>query len=86
MKITERIREHLQPIFEGTDNQNNIEVRLWPLFPWLIISAIAGFFGQFLVPEGLRQLMSLACAIAAAAILAKPMARISKIKNKKNKD
>lgn len=86
MKVIERIREHIQPVFEETDNQSNVEMRLWPHFPWFIISTIAGFFGQFLAPEGFRPLTSLACAIAAAAILAKPMVRLSMRKNKKSKD
>ena len=86
MKIIERIRDHIQPVFDGTDNQSNVEMRLLLLFPWFIISTTFGFFGQILAPEGYCPIMSLSCVIAATAIFAKPMVRISMRKNKKSND
>lgn len=89
MKTIERITESIRSIFEEQDNQGHEDEKIWPfilwIFLWMFISAVIGVFGCALLFKGCLD-NELPCVFVVAAILFKPMVRLSIRKDKKNKD
>lgn len=62
---------------EEQDNQSYVDIRLCPLFIWMFISAAIGVFGCVMLFNDCSSYKDELCTFLVAAILFKPMVKLS---------
>ena len=72
-----KLRTKIESIFEEPETKSNKNVRLWPLFLWLFISEVAGFYIGPLIFEEYRMTGFFLVMVVVGAILFKPMVKLS---------